>query len=369
MNNIPLKQKRVLWLTVVPSPYRLCIFEEFSKHVVLDIIFIEEVSTYRQWSIPEKPPYNILKNQTWGSRLSWRFKVLNVKRQELAKYDTIVIGGWDAFCYLQLLINLGKSPKTVLFYESTLSSGKYTTGPIAWLRKWSLSRAGRVVVPGIDSARAVDKYTGNRITPMTSFNPIDVNFFDPGKFQRSPNSTEGKRFLYVGRFISLKNVDQLIRAFSRICSPDDTLTIAGYGPLERELKSIAASTGKSEQITFVGRQHYEDLPLLYSNHDIHVLPSKEKEVWGMVAVEALAMGLKTIVSSETGVLNSIAEFSGVIGFNPRVEGDLDLALYRAKTENNWEEINTKLVREIASPKSFLVDAGLISVPDEEFRQL
>ena len=45
----------------------------------------------------------------------------------------------------------------VIFSESTLTSRRFTSGPVDWLRRWLSAHAGAVVVPGPAASDAADR--------------------------------------------------------------------------------------------------------------------------------------------------------------------------------------------------------------------
>jgi glycosyltransferase involved in cell wall biosynthesis len=110
---------------------------------------------------------------------------------------------------------------------------------------------------------------------------------------------ENMEFLFVGRLISLKKVDLLIEAFMTLDNEEYThwrLTIVGAGPLRAELELLAQP---DPRIKFVGAIEYDALDRFYLRSDVLVLPSSQ-EAWGLVVNEALAFGLRAIVSDQVG---------------------------------------------------------------------
>ena len=347
-----MKKKKLIWVTNVPSPYRLPIFEELAKTYDLDVFYLQANDVDRGWVIDRTSSYRSFQLPVWRIRIFGRkTEVLRGSaRDTLKKYDCIVVGGWDSIAYLQLIRWASKNSKLHLFYESTLSSHRFKKGPIAWLRKKALSSASEVITPGIESTEAVKIATQGKTIVRQSFNPIDVEFFKPT--QENKNSAQGHKFLYVGRFIPLKNIDALILAFDKIASEQDTLTIVGYGDEIDNLKSLAAKVKNHKQIFFEPKVEYSNLPALYSRHHTQVLPSKEKEVWGMVVAEALSMGLHSVVSSQCGILASLSEVPGVFGFDPALEGDLQAALMSSKKQ--WAgTLAGSEIRSLANPTKFV----------------
>jgi glycosyltransferase involved in cell wall biosynthesis len=106
--------------------------------------------------------------------------------------------------------------------------------------------------------------------------------------------------LFVGRLIYYKGLNYLIEAMKSI---DANLLIVGQGPLETELKELAAATGVGSKVHFAGRVDDAQLPAYYHAADIFVLPSiASSEAFGLVQLEAHACG-RPVVSTDlpTGV--------------------------------------------------------------------
>lgn len=129
----------------------------------------------------------------------------------------------------------------------------------------------------------------------------------------------GHRYLYVGQLIERKNVGTLIRAFARAGDPSDRLTIVGTGPHESALRGLCAEVGVAPRVCFTGNLDGEALVAAYRAHHTLVLPS-EHEVWGLVANEALAVGLHAVVSSRCGAAPSLDGMPGVFVVEPDLEG-------------------------------------------------
>ena len=109
--------------------------------------------------------------------------------------------------------------------------------------------------------------------------------------------------LYVGRFSREKNLPFLVRAFAALhqdrAAPRIVLALVGYGPLEGELRQLAADLHIGDLIQFWGPALQEELPHLYRKADVFILPSVS-ETWGLVVLEAMLSGLPVLVSEQCG---------------------------------------------------------------------
>ena len=107
-------------------------------------------------------------------------------------------------------------------------------------------------------------------------------------------------FGYIGRFVPIKDLDTLVRAFSQVVRSSSRvrLLMLGDGQLRSQLEALARSFGVSETVKFAGWQL--DLPLVYSAIDIVVLSSLN-EGTPVAIIEAMAAGLPVVATSVGGV--------------------------------------------------------------------
>ncbi|MFZ0315063.1 MAG: glycosyltransferase [Candidatus Korobacteraceae bacterium] len=106
--------------------------------------------------------------------------------------------------------------------------------------------------------------------------------------------------LFVGRLVSYKGVEFLIRALEDVKA---RLWIAGMGPLENSLKNLVRQKGMTDRVVFLGHVSDEDLVAYYHACDVFALPSiTHQEMFGLVQLEAMACR-KPVISTTvpTGV--------------------------------------------------------------------
>lgn len=106
------------------------------------------------------------------------------------------------------------------------------------------------------------------------------------------------RLLFLGRFVSFKNLGSLILALKNL--PDVTLTIAGEGPLENTLKAFVHEQGLEDRVTFLPVQAGDAKQELFLDHDLLVLPSYT-EISPNTALEARSVGLPVLLTNQTGL--------------------------------------------------------------------
>ena len=122
----------------------------------------------------------------------------------------------------------------------------------------------------------------------------------------TPDSSVRRRadeLLFVGRLVEKKGLRVLLEAMPTVLSehPATILTVAGTGPLERELHKMARKLNISHKVCFLGMVAQSELPTLYRRATIAVFPfvvakSGDQEGFGLVQVEAMGCECPVIAS-------------------------------------------------------------------------
>ncbi len=148
-----------------------------------------------------------------------------------------------------------------------------------------LRRIARRVDPGVD----VD------VIP----NGIDTARFTPGP---PAGSDRALRILFVGRLEPYKGLADLFQALGAVRARTDrpfTLQVVGDGSLRDSLPGTARRAAIADRVRFSGSVPRSEMPQVYQNADLFVLPSV---VEGMpnVVLEALASGLPVLATRIPG---------------------------------------------------------------------
>ncbi len=151
----------------------------------------------------------------------------------------------------------------------------------------------------------------------------------------------GRRIvLFVGRLVYYKGVDVLVRAMAEV---DADLVLVGGGPLEEELRALAADRGVAARTTFLGSPTEDELAAWYRAADVFCLPSVARsEAFGLVQIEAHAAATPVVSTRlTTGV--PYANLDGVTGLTvpPGDEAALAAALNRLLAD---DELRARLGR-------------------------
>ncbi|KKR43047.1 MAG: Glycosyl transferase group 1 [Candidatus Collierbacteria bacterium GW2011_GWB1_44_6] len=125
-------------------------------------------------------------------------------------------------------------------------------------------------------------------------------------------------FLVIGRMVPYKKFDLVIKAFNILNKP---LVVIGTGSQLENLKKMAGPT-----TSFVG--HVEDHRLVEYYRRARAVIFPQKEDFGLVPLEAQALGTPVIAYSKGGALETIAENKTGIFFSEQTEESLLEAVKR-----------------------------------------
>ncbi len=163
----------------------------------------------------------------------------------------------------------------------------------------------RVIPPGVD---------------LRHFRPIPAD-----EARRRVGIPCGERsILFVGRIEPLKGIDTLLRALAILrdrwpqAVEHTCLVIIGGDPWAEDpdaemarLQAMREELGLGDLVAFIGAKGHEVLPYYYAAASVVVVPSYY-ESFGMVALEAMAVGTP-VIASDVGGLSYLVQH-GVTGF-------------------------------------------------------
>ncbi|GAB1858547.1 hypothetical protein MHTCC0001_33860 [Flavobacteriaceae bacterium MHTCC 0001] len=131
--------------------------------------------------------------------------------------------------------------------------------------------------------------------------------------------TDKRVLLFVGRLVTVKNLNTLIKVFNRVRTVNDVLVLVGSGYKENELKTLVNTLQAKHHIIFAGRQEGNKLLGWYTATQLFILASVS-EAFGAVINEALISGSKILCSNLAGARCLINNDNGII-FNPYDEAE------------------------------------------------
>jgi len=147
---------------------------------------------------------------------------------------------------------------------------------------------------------------------------------------RAQHELEGLVFLFVGRFIPLKGIRELLtgwQIFRKQSVQPATLLLVGDGPQREELMHYCRER-KIAGVRFAGAVDCDTVALYYKCVDALVMPTLEDN-WSLVVPEAMACGLPILCSRYNGCWPELITPANGWVFDPLVSSDIVKVLTEA----------------------------------------
>jgi glycosyltransferase involved in cell wall biosynthesis len=294
---MPVVKRRILFLTVIPSPYQQQLFARLAESEAFDIrvLYYAMGAPDRQWKPPRLASFETVMP---GVKLGWReggtytYYNPNVFRW-IADADAALVVVSDYSAPTAQLAMRGLIGRRWMFWRGRFGS--------LVRERLQAPLASAAAIAGIGS-RAVAAY--ERLFPsMPVFN---IPYFcDLGPYQeasrlRPPRKSDTVDILFSGQLILRKGADILIQAFSRI-APSHVyarLILLGDGPERRSLGEMVPEALR-ERVVFLGHREPPLIPDIFASADVFCLPSRH-DGWGVVINEAIGAGLPIVTSNAVG---------------------------------------------------------------------
>jgi glycosyltransferase involved in cell wall biosynthesis len=135
----------------------------------------------------------------------------------------------------------------------------------------------------------------------TILNGIEI----PSTLPAPSRSHTPRRILFVGRFVSQKNVLVIIEALARLRELDWHATLIGDGPLMPEVRGRVRAHGFDQRVTVPGWQESAAVECAMIESDIFLIPSSAEGL-PVAAIQALRHGL-AIIGTDIGGLREVID--------------------------------------------------------------
>lgn len=292
---------KILWLTNIPSPYRMKFFNELGKQCELTVLFERKSSSER--------------DESWDTFSAKTFKAIimpgikmnvaeafcpSVIKYINKKYDHIVVTNFSDPTGMLAILSM-RIRKISYEVESDGAFPKDNRSLKAKIKKFIFIGAKKC----FSTAKLNDEYyllngaTRDKIVryPFTSVMEEEV-LLEPVSFEIKNNIRkkihikERYMILAVGQFIYRKGFDILIKSASYLGRDYGIYIVGGYPP--KEYIQLITNL-KLENVHFIKFQLPEVLREYYDAADVFVHPTRE-DIWGLVINESMARGLPVVTT-------------------------------------------------------------------------
>lgn len=186
-------------------------------------------------------------------------------------------------------------------------------------------------------------------------NGIDLKEYDSSKTSAYPEKSKSlKTIAYIGRLEKRKGVIYLLKAYRQLIKshPDVELIIAGSGPGSRSLKDFVRRN-KLTNVKFVGFISEEEKKQLLKSADVYCSPALFGESFGIVLLEAMAMGTVTVAGNNPGYASVMSGRGRLSLIDPQSIKDfayrLELMLYDEQIRELWQSWAKDYVKQYDFP--------------------
>jgi len=201
------------------------------------------------------------------------------------------------------------------------------------LKRWFRKLNGRIAVskPAMDFANShlPGFYT---VIP----NGVDLEHYSPDVLPIDEFCDGKVNILFVGRLEKRKGLNYLLEAYRQAKRevPNSRLIVVGPGTRLRHKYEKHIMRSGIKDVVFVGYTGYDELPRYYKTADIFCTPATSGESFGIVLLEAMAIGIPIVASNIAGYASVLNH--GVEGLlvPPRDERSLAKALISLMTDES-----------------------------------
>lgn len=296
---------KTLFLTNLPSPYRVNFFSELSKHCELTVFFEGRRSKDREiifnWNDKNISSFKAVFFNEFFDEYKVIFPI--IKKVIFGDFDKIVISTYNTRTQ-SLLILLFKILNKKYYFETDGGLIRENESKLnKFFKRLLISNAKSYFSTGVQCDKYLISYGAKpeNITryTFTSLFKKDILKSIISKEEKSKFKTEldipyEKIVIGVGRFINIKGFEVLIKS-SIFLNKKVGVYIIGGNPTEEYL-DIKNKLNLSN-IHFIDFLLKDELEVWFLAADIFVLPTRG-DVWGLVINEAMSKGLPVVTTDK-----------------------------------------------------------------------
>ncbi len=323
---------KVCWLTTVPAPYTIKLFNEVGKIVDLYVVLndVSEANRNSEWVVDGDNSFKLY-------RIGSGFRSMI---RDLAKKCDILINGF----YLSKYGYIARKQ----FHKAGKLTVMAADGGIPKDRGFIINGIMSYLMTGHDYFLSSSRYT-NRYFEFYKVNPDKIHLYrftslTKEDIERNRKLAEKKNdyrkklgiddkftLISVGQPIKRKGFDILLNSYIKSGLSDRiNLYIVGGDPQD-ETRKIVEDNGLTN-VHFIGLIKSDELSEYYATSDAFILTTRE-DIWGLVIEEAMSYGLPVITSDNCVAGLHFAD----LGNNTQICGVYDEEGYAKQIRNLYEQ--------------------------------
>ena len=351
---------KLLFLSNVPSPYRVDFFNELGKYCDLTVLFEKSTSDERDESW-KKYQFNtfrgiFLKGKSISVDTAFCPEVIKYIRDE--SFDQIICTTFTTLTGMWA-IQYMKRHKIPYYLECDGGFAKNGQGIKEKIKKLFIAGASGYFSTGRTCNEYYLQYGANQekiiFYPFSSLKENDIierptSFETKREIRSKLGISEDKMVLAVGQFIYRKGFDLLLEV-AKDLPKDIGLYFVGGVPTEEYIQM--QEKYELRNVHFIGFKGKDELHEYYNAADVFVLPTRE-DIWGLVIEEAMACGLPIISTERCAAALELVKH-GENGYIIPVEDVNKLATSILSIFNSKEKIEELGMNSINIVRSYTIE--------------
>ena len=181
--------------------------------------------------------------------------------------------------------------------------------PFRWFAQYAFNRCSHAIAGNADAERVLRAKGYRGIIRLIPQFGVDPEIFK-AVVRQEADRHRPFTLTYAGRMTAVKGVDILLRAAAGL-KRDWRLRLIGNGPERDNLRRLAHELDISDKVCFEPQLGSSEMPRVYGEVDLFVLPSRSAPNWieqfGRVLIEAMACGVPVIGAATGEIPNTIGD--------------------------------------------------------------
>ncbi len=274
-------------------------------------------------------------------RISLSLRLASKIKEVLAKENFDVIHLHEPFMPMlcTAVLRFSDNAANIGTFHACHGSPGYNFGwPIS---KMMLHRRQRKLIGKIAVSKPAMEFASKYVPGYYNIIPngIDLEHFSPD-VAPIDRFCDGKiNILFVGRLEKRKGFDHLLNAYQQVKKevPNSRLIVVGPGTRLRKKYEKRVRHNHLEDVVFVGYTPYEELPRYYKTADVFCSPATGRESFGIVLLEAMAVGKPIVATNIEGYASVITHGKEGLLAPPKDDKELARALISLMTDESLRQ--------------------------------
>ncbi|HCF26066.1 MAG TPA: glycosyl transferase [Cyanobacteria bacterium UBA11049] len=278
-----------------------------------------------------------LSRTSTGYGNNFTYLPLNIVNRLLRfKPHLIFTSSFGIWTMLALLLKPLAKWRVVIAYEGSSPSVDFRGSALRLALRRAMVKAADALITNSHAGKAylidILKAKENNVFHQPYEVPATTALVGCTKEDKQSNLHQLQRpvFLFVGGIIPRKGLHLLLEAcvvLQKQGYRNYTLLVVGDGAQRQELEAFSENHALADCVKWAGRVDYGNLGAYFNSADVFVLPTLE-DTWGVVVLEAMALGKAVLCSKRAGAAEMVIEGENGYLFEPQQPEELAKVMSR-----------------------------------------